>query len=85
MAGDEAFFPASEMLTEAFAVNAEPKRRKGRVVKRMPMLLAEESAPLQTILICRDPGERILIVKEFDRPRKGKRSGQLSGTTGSRH
>jgi hypothetical protein len=85
MAGEEAFLPVSEMLTATFGVSAEQRRGKGRVVKRMPMLLAEESAPLQTILICRDPGERILIVKEFDRPRKGKRSGQLSSTNGSRH
>ncbi|GEM_PF-1010390 len=84
MAGEEAFIPADEMLTEAFAANAEQKCRKVRLVKRMPMLLADESEPLQTILICRDPGERILIVKEFDRPRKGKRSSQLSSTTGSR-
>ena len=75
MAGEEAFFPASEMMTEAFGVSAEQRRRKGRLVKRMPMLLADESEPLQTILICREPGERILLIKDFDRARKGKRSG----------
>jgi hypothetical protein len=75
MAGEEAIFPASEMMTEAFGVSAEQRRRKGRLVKRMPMLLADESEPLQTILICREPGERILLIKDFDRARKGKRSG----------
>jgi hypothetical protein len=72
MVGEEAFFPASDMMIEAFGVSAEQRRRKGRLVKRMPMLLADESEPLQTILICRDPGERILIMKEFDRARKVK-------------
>jgi hypothetical protein len=75
MAGEEAFIPVSEMMIEAFGVSAEQRRRKGRLVKRMPMLLADESEPLQTILICRDPEERILIMKEFERPRKGKRVG----------
>jgi hypothetical protein len=75
MAGEEAIFPASEMMTEAFGVSAEQRRRKGRLVKRMPMLLADESGPLQTILICRESGERILLIKDFDRARQGKRSG----------
>jgi hypothetical protein len=75
MVGEEAFFPASDMMIEAYGVSAEQRRRKGRLVKRMPMLLADESEPLQTILICREPGERILLIKDFDRARKGKRSG----------
>lgn len=75
MADEEVFFPISEMLTDAFGVSAEQKRGKGRLVKKMPLLFAEASDPLQTILICRGSGERILLIKDFDRPRNATRPG----------
>ncbi|HDS45892.1 MAG TPA: hypothetical protein ENN68_07370 [Methanomicrobia archaeon] len=64
MPEDELLFPEPEALIRAFAEDTN-RRRRTPVVKRMPMLLAEESEPLQTILICREPDERILILKDF--------------------
>jgi hypothetical protein len=49
------------------------KSRKVKIVKKVPMLLADESEPLNTILICRHPEERILIVKEFSDSEKRKK------------
>jgi len=66
MADDEKFFDDLEALTEVYANEAENRMsKKVKIVKKMPMLLSDESEPLNTILICRHPEERILIVKEF--------------------
>jgi hypothetical protein len=73
MALEEQFFTAPETMAAAFAGSTEQRRKKGPLVMRVPMLLAEESEPLRAILICRGPEERILIVKEFDQSRNRKR------------
>lgn len=64
MPEDEFLIPEPEALIRAFAGDT-PRRRSATVVKRMPMLLADESEPLRTILICREPEERILILRDF--------------------
>ena len=64
MPEDELLFPDPEALIRAFAEDTK-RRRRSSVVKRMPMLLAEDSEPFQTILICREHDERILILKDF--------------------
>jgi hypothetical protein len=71
MPEDELLFPEPEALIRAFAEDTK-RRRRTSVVKRMPMLLAEESEPLQTILICRKPDERILILKDFGMAKRRK-------------
>ena len=68
---DEFLFPQPEELIRAFAEDTK-RRRRSSVVKRMPMLLAEDSEPLQTILICREPDERILILKDFGTAKRRK-------------
>ena len=63
---DEEFFTEIEALTKWYAPEAEhPLKKKVKLLRKVPMLLYEESKPLNTILICRHPEERILIVKEF--------------------
>lgn len=71
MPEDELLFPEPEALIETFAEETK-RRRRSSVVKRMPMLLAEDSEPLQTILICREPDERILILKDFGPAKRRK-------------
>jgi len=67
MNDDEKFFDDIEALTKAYATEAENRMsKKVKIVKKVPMLLADESEPLNTILICRYPEERILIVKEIN-------------------
>ncbi|MBE0517460.1 MAG: hypothetical protein IBX41_08775 [Methanophagales archaeon] len=62
---DEGFFTDLEALTKLYAPDAKTMlRKKVKLLRRVPMLLPEESKPLNTILICRHPEERILIVKE---------------------
>ena len=73
MDGDEEFFKELDALTKVYASAAEDERKRRTILKRMPMLLHEESEPLNTILICRHPGERILLVKEFDGIEKRKK------------
>ncbi|MGC9444644.1 MAG: hypothetical protein ACP5E9_06955 [Candidatus Methanospirareceae archaeon] len=71
MPEDELLFPEPEALIRAFAEDTK-RRRRSSVVKRMPMLLAEDSEPFQTILICREPDERILILKDFGTVKRRK-------------
>lgn len=64
MEPDEVFFPNLEALTTLYA-SEQPVKKKAKLLRKVPMLLSEESEPLNTILICRHPEERILIAKEF--------------------
>ncbi len=73
MDGDEDFFKELDALTKLYANVAEDVRKRGTILKKMPMLLHEESEPLNTILICRHPEERILITKNFDDLKKRKK------------
>ena len=76
MDDDEEFFDDIEALAKVYANEAEDrmiKSKKVKIVKKVPMLLADESEPLNTILICRYPEERILIVKEFSDSEKRKK------------
>jgi hypothetical protein len=79
MNDDEGFFTDTdiEALTKLYAPEAEsPLRKKVKLLRKVPMLLPEESKPLNTILICRHPEERILIVKEpadFENRKKPKK------------
>ncbi|MHC1599918.1 MAG: hypothetical protein ACXQS5_03745 [Candidatus Methanospirareceae archaeon] len=76
MDDDEKFFEDIEALAKVYANEAEDRRgnsKKVKIVKKVPMLLADESEPLNTILICRYPEERILIVKEFSDSEKRKK------------
>ncbi|RZN34776.1 MAG: hypothetical protein EFT35_08975 [Methanophagales archaeon ANME-1-THS] len=76
MENDEVFFPDLEALAKWYAPEAEHRlKKKVKLLRKVPMLLSEESKPLNTILICRHPEERILIVKELadlDRKRPKK-------------
>lgn len=63
---DEEFFPDIKALAKWYAPEAEyTLKKKVKLLRKVPMLLSEESKPLNTILICRHPEERILIVKEL--------------------
>ena len=76
MEDDEKLFDDIEALAKVYANEAEDrmtKNKKVKIVKKVPMLLADESEPLNTILICRHPEERILIVKEFSDSEKRKK------------
>jgi hypothetical protein len=76
MDDDKKLFDDIEALAKVYANEAEDrmgKSRKVKIVKKVPMLLADESEPLNTILICRHPEERILIVKKFDDSEKHKK------------
>lgn len=69
MAGNEDFLGELEALTKFCTEETEHKlRKRAPVVKKVPMLLSEESEPLKTILICRhpQPEEQILVVKDFE-------------------
>jgi hypothetical protein len=66
MENDGDFFTDIEALTKWYAPEAEHTlKKKVKLLRKVPMLLSEESKPLNTILICRHPEERILIVKEL--------------------
>ncbi|MBN1455019.1 MAG: hypothetical protein JW945_02030 [Methanomicrobia archaeon] len=71
MPEDEFLFPDPEALIRVFT-DDKKRRRRTSVVKRLPMLLVEDSEPLQTILICREPDERILILKDFGTAKREK-------------
>jgi hypothetical protein len=79
MNDDEGFFTDTDLeaLTKLYAPDAKTMlRKKVKLLRRVPMLLPEESKPLNTILICRHPEERILIVKEladFENRKKPKK------------
>lgn len=67
MNDDEKFFGDIEALAKVYANEAENRMsKKVKIVKKVPMLLPDESEPLNTILICRHRDERILIVKVID-------------------
>ncbi len=76
MDDDEKLFEDIEALAKVYANEAEnrmTKSKKVKIVKKVPMLLADESEPLNTILICLYPEERILIVKECSDSGKRKK------------
>ena len=75
MGGDEEFFGELGPFIELCTDEHERKvRKRAPVVKKVPMLLADEPEPLKTILICRhQPEERILIVKDFEDSTKLKK------------
>jgi hypothetical protein len=65
--GDESFFSEIGALTKLYADEAgEMDRKKVKILRKLPMLVPEDFDPLNTILICRHPEERILILKEMD-------------------
>lgn len=65
---DEAFFNEIEALAGLYANEAEEMmRKKVKILKKLPMLIPEDYEPLNTILICRHPEERIMILKEMDK------------------
>lgn len=67
MPGDESFFSEIGALTKLYADEAgEMDRKKVKILRKLPMLVPEDFDPLNTILICRHPEERILILKEMD-------------------
>jgi len=71
---DEKFFCEIEALTKRYVNEAEDtNRKKIKMLRKLPMLLPEGNDPLNTILICRHPEERILILREMDDSEKNKK------------
>lgn len=68
---DTAFFNEIEALAKLYANEAEAMRntKKVTLVRKLPMLSYEDFEPLNTILVCHNSEERILILKDMDRPR----------------
>ncbi len=68
---DEPFFTEIEALSRLYANETEATNRtKIKLLRKLPMLIPEDFDPLNTILICRNPEERILILKDMDNPTK---------------
>jgi len=66
MLDDEPFFAEIESLSKLYANNAGAiNRTKVKFLRKLPMLIPDDFDPLNTILICRHPEERILILKEL--------------------
>jgi hypothetical protein len=62
-----AFFDDIEALAKLYADEAEAaKKKKAIVVRKLPMLIPEDSEPLNTILICPHPADRVLILRETE-------------------
>lgn len=62
----EPFFNEIEALAKLYADDAKALNRTSvKLRRKLPMLTPEDFNPLNTILICRNPEERILILKEI--------------------
>jgi hypothetical protein len=65
------FFTDIKALTELYYDERDDLlRKKVRILRRLPMLLPDESEPFNTILICPNPAERVLIMKEMEHRKK---------------
>ncbi len=62
-----AFFNDIEALAKQYSDEAETvKKKKGIVIRKLPMLPPVDCEHLNTILICPHPGERVLIMRETE-------------------
>ena len=74
MCDDKFFLGELGALTKLCHDEAEhTARKRAIIVRKVPMLLSDDSEPLKTILIClQQPEERILIVADFEEPSRVK-------------
>jgi hypothetical protein len=68
MNSHSAFFDDIEALAKLYADEAEAakKKKKAIVVRKLPMLIPEDCEPLNTILICPHPADRVLVMRETE-------------------
>lgn len=65
------FFNEIEALAKLYANEAEDvMRKKVKILRKVPMLLPDDCEPLNTILICPHPAERVLLMREMERRKK---------------
>jgi len=68
------FFCDIKALSKLYATETDARNRtKVKYLRKLPMLIPDDFDPLNTILVCRHPEERILILKEMDNSVKHKK------------
>jgi len=69
------FFCDIKALSKLYATETDAKNRRTQVkfLRKLPMLIPDDFDPLNTILVCRHPEERILILKEMGHTVKHKK------------
>ena len=69
------FFCDIKALSKLYATETDARNRRTKVkyLRKLPMLIPDDFNPLNTILVCRHPEERILILKEMDNSVKHKK------------
>jgi len=68
------FFCDIEALSKLYATETDARNRtQVKYLRKLPMLIPDDFNPLNTILVCRHPEERILILKEMDNSVKHKK------------
>lgn len=73
------FFCDIKALSKLYATETDARiKTKVKFLRKLPMLIPDDFDPLNTILVCRHPEERILILKEMDNTVKHKKSNALS-------
>jgi len=68
------FFCDIKALSKLYATETDARNKtKVKYLRKLPMLIPDDFDPLNTILVCRHPEERILILKEMGKTVKHKK------------